>query len=197
MATSKVEIVNVAIAFLGSDPITEITEATNRARTANALFDGVRDAVLRAFPWNFATKRANLPSALPAPTYGWSYSIPLPADCLRLLSVEAGQDYDVEGRRIVSNASSLNVTYTAKITDVTLYDSLFCQALGARLAHAMSKRVTDSDAGRDDLWEIYKAFVREARSIDSQEGRATQVDASTWTDARVLGTTGYTQRPYA
>ncbi len=62
MATDE-EIVNLALVQIGADRITSLTQETKNAREANAIYDLVRDATLRAHPWNFAIKRVALNTA--------------------------------------------------------------------------------------------------------------------------------------
>jgi len=56
MATA-VSICSNALRKLGDDPITSLTDDTERARLCNAFYEPTRDAVLRSHPWNFAIER--------------------------------------------------------------------------------------------------------------------------------------------
>ena len=53
MAT-EVSICSNALRKLGDDPITSLTEDTERARLCNAFYNTARDSLLRSHPWNFA-----------------------------------------------------------------------------------------------------------------------------------------------
>ena len=59
MAT-EVSICANALRRLGDDPITSLTDDTERARLCNAFYEDARDACLRSHPWNFAITRASL-----------------------------------------------------------------------------------------------------------------------------------------
>jgi len=58
MAT-EVSICSNALRRLGDDPITSLTDDTERARLCNAFYQDSRDLVLRSHPWNFAITRAS------------------------------------------------------------------------------------------------------------------------------------------
>ena len=89
MAT-EVSICSNALRRLGDDPITSLTDDTERARLCNAFYVPARDLVLRSHPWNFAVTRATLAQLSDTPAYEYSYQYALPNDpyCLRVLSME-------------------------------------------------------------------------------------------------------------
>lgn len=188
--SSQIEIINVALTLLGSDLITSITENSERRRTATALYDNVRDATIRAYPWNFAKRRVTLASTGTAPNSDWSYAFTKPADCLRILGTYPSQvKYDVEGGTVVSNESVLKIKYLIRVDDPNEFDALFVQAFAARLAHAMAYRRVQSSSREAELWSMYKAILKEARSVDAQEGLAEVVEVSEWIDSRDVGWT--------
>lgn len=60
-ATAALDIANLALAELGQEPLADLTTTTNKAvRQVNANYAMVRNEVLRAHPWNCATKRTTL-----------------------------------------------------------------------------------------------------------------------------------------
>lgn len=196
MASSDVEIANIALVLCGADTITSFSDTARRARVCLSQYANERDATLRAYPWNFAVKRVQLAPQVPAPSFGWQNAFTVPGDNLRILTIDDGKtDYDVESGVILADTSLLNVRYIARIEDPTKYDSLFVQALGARLAYRISFELVQSAAHRDGLWEAYRRTLKEARAIDAQEGRITKLDSSTWDDARDIGTLGQYEIP--
>ena len=66
MAT-EVSICSNALRRLGDDPITSLTDDTERARLCNSFYPDARDAVLRLHTWNFAVTRASLAQLAAAP----------------------------------------------------------------------------------------------------------------------------------
>jgi len=188
---SKVDIANYALALLGQDPITDLTEDSKAARTLNLRFDSVRDAVLRGHPWNFAVQRDSRAALATAPAWGWTYAYNLPSDFLRLLDFnpETRDPYELEtqdGERVLlTDASSCDIKYIARVTDTTLYDSLFIEALAARLAWASCVAITGSAELLAKLKQDYEDKLGEARSIDGQENPSVVLGFDEFTDAHL------------
>lgn len=66
---AAVDIVNMALVKMGVERIGSLSDANDRARTMNLLYENVRDSTLIVHPWNFATRRYHLvPSNLPDAT---------------------------------------------------------------------------------------------------------------------------------
>lgn len=186
MASSVVELVNNALVELGEpNLITSIDEATRAAVLAKQKYPSVRDAVLRAYPWNCAVKRQALAPEAETPVYGWTYKFRLPSDCLRVLGFELSDDeFAVEGRFVVADTNVLKMKFIQQVTDVTQFDALLCEAISSRLAHSLAYAITQSASMREACWENYKAKLREARSIDAQESMPQSTEASEWVEAR-------------
>ena len=97
---SVVDICNRALQKLGAESITSLTQNTENARACNSCFEFLRDAELRAHPWNFAIKRAQLAADLTPPEFGYDLRYQLPSDYLRLLpsdsfDVNRSADYKI------------------------------------------------------------------------------------------------------
>lgn len=185
MASSEVELVNLALTELGQGLISSLDDAVKSATLAKLNYPQIRKAVLRAYPWNCAMKRGILASDAVAPISQWSYKFQLPADCLtvRLVNDELETEYAVEGRFLLYNGTAPIVRYTYDISDTTQFDALLEDAIVARLAHRLALPLTQSTALKDSMWENYRAKIREARSVDAQEGSLQRMLASDWTDA--------------
>ena len=57
---SEVQICNLALAKIGDQQITSLTENSKAGRLCNLVYEPLRDATLRAHPWNFAITRETL-----------------------------------------------------------------------------------------------------------------------------------------
>ena len=191
MAT-EVSICSNALRILGDDPITSLTDDTERARLCNSLYEPARDAVLRSHPWNFAITRATLAQLSTTPAYEYAYQYSLPTDpyCLRVLSMEY-QDYVFKiehlagtGRVLLSDESTAKILYIAKITATAQFHSLFVDALTAKLAADLSYPVTNSTSLQLQMHKLYELKLSEARSIDGQEGFMDDLVSDTLTDFR-------------
>ena len=184
---SFVEIGSNALRLLGDDPITSLTEDSERARLVNAIYEEVRNEVTRAAMWNCAKDRQVLASLATTPAFGWAYYHQLPSTCLRVIDVLSGDiriDHEVEGRKIMTDVSSVNLIFLKKITDPNDMDALFIGAYTAKLAAELAEPVTGSRSLAEQMWTLYDRKVREARTIDSQEGTVSNLDVQQLVDAR-------------
>lgn len=197
--TAKVDIMNKAINLLGEAYINSPTQAVKAASRANQEYDLVRDACLRAHPWNFATKRRQLAANANSPVSHWTYAFPLPADCIRVLSVsdsdldyvgeegpkwEIGLHGDSNLRCVFFDSDECYVRYTMRITDENIFDPLFVKAFAASLAAEIAYSLTQDRSIVNDMMGIYNMFMRQAKSVDSQEGGHNTVIDDEWLKAR-------------
>ena len=191
MAT-EVSICSNALRRLGDDPITSLTDDTERARLCNAFYQDSRDLVLRSHPWNFAITRASLAQLSNTPAYGYNYMYALPTDpyCLRVLEMEyADYIFKIEndatnGRVLVTNESTAKILYIARITNPTLFDSMFVETLTSKLAADLAYPITGSVQLQGQMEKMYRDKLSEARSVDGMEGFVDDFVSTTFTDFR-------------
>jgi len=172
---SEIEIVSNALILLGDKSVTSFEEASDRALLVKSLYTSTRDAVLRAHPWNFAIRRKVVAKDAAAPVFGefkTQFTLPTDPYCLRVLDVDDDPEirFKIEGRKILADVETLNLRYVARIVDTNEYDALFLTTLEARLAADAATPVTGSASMFNQMWAVYTSKLREARSIDGQEG---------------------------
>mgnify|MGYP003150135066 FL=1 len=170
---SDVDIANSALNNLGASNINSLTEDSVAARICNQRYEFVRDSVFRAHPWNCLVKRASLAQNSTAPDWQYTYAFTLPTDpyCLRVLRVEdLDTDYQVEGRTIAANTSTMKIKYVGRITDPNEYDMLLIECLSARLASDIAYAITNNNTLTATMWEMYNQKLSEARFVDASEG---------------------------
>jgi hypothetical protein len=174
---SVVGICNGALNQLGGTTILSLTEDSKNARLCNSRYTQVRDALFRTHPWNCLQKRIAVAADVATPAWGFSYQYTLPADCLRLLSII---DYDlnhkVEGRKILSNTSTMKILYVSRITDPNEYDELLRETLSAALGADIAYGVTSSNPVAQNMYTLYQDKLRDARFVDSTEGQNVEQD---------------------
>lgn len=169
-----VDIYNMALGELAADLIADPQQMTNNARTIAARYDDIRDAVLRAHPWNCAIRRASLAAMTARPANGYAYQYDLPRDpfCLRPLDLPGlpNTPWVVEGRRLLTDrAGPLPLRFIARIEDPEGFDPLLVQAVAKRLASVCAYKITKKEHGVE-LFKEYRAVLAEARAVDGQEG---------------------------
>lgn len=213
-ADSVTQICNVALSRLGHKrPITNIDDDTSEEGDQCRLhYPIVRKSMLRAHPWNFAIRRATLTQMTATPAFEYSYQYQMPNDYLKMVrtSFEAlgwstfdavalevwGRPqvpYRIEGsadnngkRVLLVSESSVQIEYVADVTDVSTWDSLFTDALIARLAAELCYPLTMKEQLTKALYDIASVKLSEARVMDAQEGSARAViDDSGWLMARL------------
>jgi len=190
---NEVEIVNAAIIQLGHSPITALIEDSDQARAANVLYPLCRDDVLRAHPWNFATIWSSLAKLAEDPVSGdWDFAYALPVNTLRVLAIEPDTwEYAVSSGKLYTNLDSpVVVQLVTRVTDTSLFDPVFVQALIYRLAMDLCLAITARTSNRQVFEESYRLKLQEARTIDGQEGSPLRDDDSPLKTERIIITPG-------
>jgi hypothetical protein len=185
MAASETAIANSALAKIGSARVISLNDDSTEARLLKEQYPKVRDDLLRSHPWNFAIVRTTLAALTTAPSWGFSRQFQVPADCLRVLDIDA-QDlqWEREGNIIVSDATSIGIRYVKKVTEVGNFDACFSEALATKLAADICFALTQSTTLKELLMKEFEKKVREARSFDGQEGGPKRVYAREWLNSR-------------
>jgi hypothetical protein len=189
---SQVDLANESLLLLGANTITSFADDDSNAVLVNRFYGSERDALLRSHRWNFAISTANLASLADTPIIDWQFKFTLPTDpyCLRILDVRTVTgdiylDFAIQGRELYTEESTVDITYVQRVEDPTQFDALFYQALVFRLAWKMAYPVTRSSATMSLMGQMYDAVVRDARTVDSQEGTPEIIETDTLTDVRL------------
>lgn len=193
MATSDVSICNLALQKLGQSRITSLPDGSNNSVECNACFEHVRDTELRKNRWRFALSRTTLAPSATAPDFTYLYAFPLPADCLRpLFPARLGLDWKVENHLgapsiLTNDGDTLELRYIKRITDATLFDPCFVDALACALAVQLCERLTQSNAKKEAAERAYLFAIREARRINAIEIGTPKQPVDEWLAARRTG----------
>lgn len=187
MATSAVQIANLALTRIGQKPITSLDDTNNAAILVKTQYDDMRRAVLRTLPWKFAQRDAEL-AALDGVTprkYAYAYQLPPKALYVVETSMDddgyggTGEPWDVQGRTIVTDAGSpIEITYIEDVTDVTQFDALFVDAFAERLAAEIVYGITKQATQRERHLQIYSAKVENAAAVDGQQGSQVVIESN-------------------
>ena len=188
MATD-VSICSNALVMLGAAPIASFTEGTTGAKVASNLYPDQKRDFLRAHPWNAAIVRVQLAPLSNAPAFGWRSAFLLPNDCVRVLSVEYGDsdiEHKVEGRNILASTSAVDLRYITNLA-VDRWDASMVSAMTLRMAGAMCYAITKSASLTDAWMAAAERKMREAKSLDGQEGTPDSIDDDPFMRARYPG----------
>lgn len=175
MAT-KEQICSNALMLLGDKAIATFDEATARAALCANLYPIAKAAILRAHPWNCAQRRVQLAPLAQTPAFDWRFQFALPGDFLRPVQVgydwTAGEDYLLEGNRLLANTNVLPLVYVADITESS-FDSLLVDLMVKRMQVDLCYPITKSTSLRESLKEDFyrrgTGVLAQAKAVDGQE----------------------------
>lgn len=173
MALTALALCSRALLRLGAQPVASLDEGTAEAEVAANLYAPVRDALLSAHPWSFATGQASLPRLAAVPQADAAYAFQLPPGFLRALSAGSagrgrGMPYRIHEDRLHADAAAVTLTYIFR-PDESGFPPFFAQALVARLAAEFCLPLTESASRAEMLFRLAENELRGARLIDSQQ----------------------------
>lgn len=202
MATSDVEIGNMALAHLASGiAMTTLMDRTAEARAVSRFFKQVRDEVLGAFPWPFASRRVTLEVVESDPNDDWAFSYRYPTGALTIWRIPSGFDRaqgltpdplcwpvypfgvthpvpfvitsDRTGKLIYCDLESAEAEVTFQITDVTQFPADFTAAFALKLAGDIAPLVTQGDQFQLGARALqrYQQAISQARVRAANEAR--------------------------
>ncbi|HEX9703096.1 MAG TPA: hypothetical protein VGA19_09600 [Rhodospirillales bacterium] len=173
MALSGIALSSRALIKLGAATIASFEEGTAEAEVAANLYPSIRDALLSAHPWSFATAQSVLPRLAAEPVADYASAFQLPADFLRALSAGPGGrgrgiDYRIAERRLHADADQVVLTYIFRPAEPD-FPPFFDQALIARLAAEFCIPLTESTTRAEALHKLAEHEFQRAKMIDSQQ----------------------------
>jgi hypothetical protein len=188
MALSDVALCGRALIKIGASPVNGFDDATAEAEVAGALYGPVRDALLSAHPWRFATVQAALDRLVDAPPADFAHAFQLPPNLLRVLSAGdggrgRGLDYRISGRRLHCNAAAVTITCVLRPPEIDV-PPFFDQALIARLAAEFCIPLTENTSRAETLTKLAEDELRRARLIDAQQDTPRRFEDFTLIEAR-------------
>lgn len=182
---SEVDICNLALVKIGEGTIIALSEDSKAGRLCNLFYNDTRDEILREHPWNFATKRVELAKLLTTPSFEFDAEFQLPSDLLKIIKTDDNLlPYRIEGKKLLINNDSVKIEYIARISDTTQFDSLFVVALWMRMASHLAFNLSDNNSLSVAMEQQSRAKVKQARTMDGQEGTPYPIEADVWLNSR-------------
>lgn len=190
--SSKIEICNLALGFLGEPRLVDIDEKTPSAENCKLYFKPALSELLREHPWNFASCREKLvlvetPSAWKN-EYLFAYAYPEKCLNLHFLVNSCAEkernfmlSFDVSRTIILSNASGAYALFTKYTDDTTRFDPSFIMAFARKMQCMLIKPLLKNNSGLvKEAEELYRQALESARLQDVREGRKFQDDSTLW-----------------
>jgi hypothetical protein len=201
VASSDVEICNIALKRLGCALIVSLTDGSDQASALSAVYNSTRDRLLRELPWNFAQFRVRLASdPTKTPVFGYAYAYPLPTMpyCVKVNETDPPDAvFDIEntidsagkitGRVLVTDESQISIRYTGQVTDPQQFDASFVEAFASDLAAQVAYPLTESEAKTKSAAAWADAALKHAQTVNGQEGSTRQADINILVDVRRHG----------
>jgi hypothetical protein len=186
MATTT-EIANLALGHILAGRIGNLeSEKSEEANVCRVYFSIVQEAVLRDFPWHFASRIAALNLVAEAPNEEWLFSYRLPVEAVKFGRILSGKSPEQEAEgdpvpyRIASDASGQLVytdkeeaqaEYTVRNPNPSSWPPDFTLAFSLRLASYIAPSLTEGDPNRLGLraLQLYEAEIGRARAAAANE----------------------------
>lgn len=151
LPTSSVAVCNLALDLLRQPPISNIDTPVSQAEAICARwYDLIRQAVLSAYNWQFATVGGAL-SRAGTPAYGaYVDYYAFPIDYLKLLAIHdrdvplGRYDYKIEGKYIHldnGGAATLTAWWLQDVADVPRFPPVFTNLLVGELAMTLAPKI--------------------------------------------------------
>lgn len=190
---------NLALTELGVRTVASIETASatsKEEKLGNLLYQPTLDVLLRAHPFGFAEKEVALSLVTGATSIRFDLVYAHPADCLKITKLTqdgaGGESFPYRVRtdaaknskEILSDAEDAYLIYTTNITNVTLFDPDFRDALVYLLASKSAIALKGDSQLKADNYALYLESWALATKDDSDEEESNEPDEEAAITAR-------------
>lgn len=188
MALNDIALCSRALIRIGAAPITSFAGSSAESEIAGALYAPVRDALLSAYAWSFASGQLALSALQDKPVADYAHAFQLPNDYLRALSAGSGTkgrglSYRIARGQLHTDSNSVILSYIFR-PDEAEFPPYFDQALIARLSAEFTIPVTESTSRAEAHFRLAEAEFERARQIDAQQDTPNKIDNFSLINAR-------------
>lgn len=183
MASSPIDICNMALANIGQGSIQSFNSPTAASRICKQRYDETRREALSATLWNFASLWTLGLAVAIDPKPPWSYVYAYPAGALKVFEIlkENGETTDIPfevtarpdaaGMLIHCNQAAPTFIYAKDIDDVTFFTSEFTNAMAWLLASKIAMTITKSDKLQTNAYKMWVGLSSQAITASANEGK--------------------------
>lgn len=198
MAT-KLSIWNNALNRVGvTQYIASVNENSTEAKVCRQVYEDVRDRVLAAFKWPFATRTADLQD-IGTPPSNWEYRYRYPNDCITAYDIngfdialgdprvpfEIVADPAANERAIHCNENPASLTYVYRVINESMFPATFANCISWLLASEIAVPLqANIDAGIK-AGQMYDRALEEAGNHAFREGRESSCPDSEFVRTRL------------
>lgn len=188
MALNDVALASRALIRIGAAPITSFDDGTAESEISGALFGPVRDALLSAYGWSFATGQAELNQLETPPVADYAKAFELPTDFLRALSAGSGArgrglTFRIARGALHTDADAVVLTYIFRPEEEE-FPPYFDAALIARLSAELTIPLTENTSRAEAMFRLAEGEYERARQIDAQQDTPGRIERFSLIEAR-------------
>lgn len=188
MALSDIALASRALIRIGAAPIASFNDGTAESEVAGLLFAPVRDALLSAYSWRFATGQVVLAKHEQSPVADYSHAFQLPVDFLRAMSAGTGGkgrgvNYRIARGALHANVDQVMLTYIFRPAEEE-FPPYFDAALITRLAAEFTIPVTENTSRAETMFRLAHGEYERARQIDAQQDTPGRIEDFSLINAR-------------
>ena len=139
--------------------------------------------MLESHYWPFAAARASLSEDTVAPAFEYSNQFILPTNFLYLRTIFADNytidrnsrnRHAIEGDRLLTDNSTVQIRYTKKVTDPTKFNPLFIEVFVLKLAMKLISLAGANPKITETIGVELRVVMRQARTLARQEAELTR-----------------------
>jgi hypothetical protein len=197
VATTFVQVCNMALSRLGEDLISDLDSEDTTETRCREVYPQVVDEVLSAYNWACARSQILLSADGTTPAAKWDYRYAMPTNpyCLRIHAVkdldENDIEYEVMGRYILCDEEDgIILEYGCRLVLPATFDSILSQAISLRIAWWIEPLFGDSVTRRKSIADEYSGLIMKARIegalqgwADDETNRSPDGDNADWINA--------------
>lgn len=201
---SSTSICNMALAKIGSKRLNNLeTDSSDGAIQCRLHYEQTRDSLLQSHYWRFASARASLSQDTNDPDFEYDNQFILPSDLLYLKSVYSGNGTTgenlrytiaIEGERLLTNESEIDIRYIKRITDESKFSPLFTEVLVLMLALKLISLAGANPKLMQAVQTELRLLMPAVRANDRQETNTVgRLNRQPWVSVRVSGGSSWRQ----
>lgn len=192
MASSPIDICNMALDHLNQENITSLDENTKSAKKCKMWYDDTRRALLMNLNATFSIERGFLSEIQDyEPIYGYDKAYALPPDCLQVLNLGspiADNLYQIEGKNFYCTYAleDVGIRYIKDVEDVKAYDSEFVKLFALALAEEICIPLTEDWEKKRNIMAMRKEKYIECSTKYGRDNRITVINKPRYREAKIF-----------
>jgi hypothetical protein len=195
---NRLSIYKSALRYLGNAAgLSSLTEASPSRYALDDAWRQAGDYLLAKGMWNFAIRSVELQEDEDVePLFGYQFAFSKPDDWVRTVSISTDptfqdgfEDYSDETNYWYADSDTLYVRYISNDTDygwnVGAWREPFAQTFACYLAFQCGLPLSSDKSNRNDLFNLFKSLLTEAKTLDAVDERVARSPAGRLVKSRL------------